>query len=338
MSTPLAEDVTQQLRRLVQTGRFGDALARYQRIEATPDGRRPEAQLLAATAATRVGELALGESMVADALERFRSRGDADGRLRALNLLGVVSWERGRMREAEEYLAQALNLARYLGDSLMVARACNNMASAIHLRGRADEAVGLYRGALLAYQRLGDRRGTAETYHNLGLIYRQLGLWREAEDAVHEAVRHAEMVGEKGLLALVLVGRAELRVDQGELPLAYPDLDRAGALAAGASDEIGGAEVRRVRALAALKAAEFERALADAEAASRIARAYDSALLGAECAALAALALRALHRQPDAEARRHEADEGFRALGALTLQRRFEADWNAAAPASKSQG
>src|SRR6478672_5662993 len=133
MPTPFADDAMQQLRELVRAGRFSEALEWYRAVEATPAGRRGDARLLAATAATRLGEFPVAETL-------------------------------------------------------------------------ADEALGLYRGALLAYQRLGDRRGTAEAYHNLGLIYRQLGDWRSAEDATGEALRHAEVLGERGLLALATTG------------------------------------------------------------------------------------------------------------------------------------
>jgi hypothetical protein len=64
-----------------------------------------------------------------------------------------------------------LELARQLDDTLMAAHASNNLASVAHLRGEPETSLSLYRVALLAYQRLGDRRGTAQTYHNLGLSF-----------------------------------------------------------------------------------------------------------------------------------------------------------------------
>lgn len=329
VATPIDDDATYQLRELVRSGRFAEALECYRRVESSVAGRRPDAQLLAATAATRLGELVAAESLADEALRQFRARGDADGRMRALNLLGVVRFERGRLHEAEAALAEALNLATQLGDSLLAARACNNLASAIHLRGRPDEALGLYRGALLAYQRLGDRRGTAEAYHNLGLIFRQLGEWRDAEDATGEALRHAELVGERGLLALATTGRAELMVERERLAQAEQELERAGRLAAEAGDEIGGAEVERVRALAAYRRGEYAEALRHVEVARLTARAFDAALLAAECAALEALTLKRLKRQADAEERRAEAEAGFRALGALRLLERLADDWRA---------
>lgn len=330
VATPFADDATHQLRELVRTGRFSEALEWFRRAEGSPAGRRPDAQLLAATAATRLGEFPSAEALAAEALGQFRARGDADGRMRSLNLLGVIRFERGRLREAEEALAEALNLATQLGDSLTAARACNNLASALHLRGRPDEAVGLYRGALLAYQRLGDRRGTAEAYHNLGLIYRQLGDWRDAEDATGEALRHAQVVGERGLLALATTGRAELLVEQSHLAQARRELERAGGWAAEAGDEVGGAEIERVRALVALKEGDLERALSHSEAARVTARAFDSALLAAECAAISGLTLKRLGRLPEAEERRAEAEAGFRSLGALRLLEQLGDDWQAA--------
>jgi tetratricopeptide (TPR) repeat protein len=248
--------------------------------------------------------------------------------MRALNLLGVIGFERGQLAEAERRLTEALSIAYRLEDSLVAARACNNLASVIHLRGRPDEAIGLYRGALLSYQRLGDRRGTAETYHNLGLTYRQRLDFDEAEKAVSQAVRHAESVGEPTLMALTSGGRAELRIDQGDTALALTELDRASRMAELAGDTIGVAELHRIRAVAAWRSGRFNEALHEAEAGRRIAEEHEVALLRAECSALAALANRALGRTAEAESRRADAIEAFSALGAVTLLERFAAEWD----------
>ena len=326
-AAPFADDATHELRELVRTGRFRDALDRYRQEEGRPIEPPADARLLAATAATRLGQFADGAALAEQALGRFGARGDLDGKMRALNLLGVLAFERGHLAEAEEYLAEALRLATHLDDSLIAARACNNLASVLHLRGRPDEAVGLYRGALLSYQRVGDRRGTAETYHNLGLTYRQMAEYQEADKAIGQAVRHAEFVGEPSLMALTVTGRAELRVEAGDASVAQPELDRATALAERAGDLVGVAEVGRVRALAALRQGAFELAAREAEAARATAEEHGVALLQAECAALAALAWRGLG-DARAEARRTEAAAGFTALGASQLLSAFEERWN----------
>ena len=322
-----ADDSTDRLRELVRAGRFREALELYRR--APGEAARADARLLAATAATRLGELDLAETLAEEAVHRFAERGDFDGRMRALNLLGVIGFERGRLAEAERRLTEALSIAYRLDDSLAAARACNNLASVAHLQGRPDEAVGLYRGALLGYQRLGDRRGTAETYHNLGLAYRQLADYDEADNAVAQAVRHAESLGEPALMALASGGRAELRIARGDAELALPELDRAARLAEVAGDVIGGAEVQRIRALAALRQGRHVEAALEADAARATAAAHGVALLRAECAAIAALAYRALGRPDPAEERRTEALDLLGALGAVTLLERFREDWSA---------
>lgn len=329
MSTPSAvpDDSAQALRALLAAGRFQDALELHRGLADRPEGRREDVQLLAATAATRLGELELGTSLADKALQQYRRRGDRDGRMRSLNLLGAIHFERGNMAEAEQRFAEALRLGRQLGDSLMLARASNNLASVAQLQGHSDDAAELYRGALLAYQRLGDRRGMAETYHNLGLVYRQTGEWQQAEDADNDAVRHAEMVGERGLLALVLTGRAELSVERGDPALAQRELERAGRLAREASDAIGGADVTRVEALAALRQESWQLALDRAEAARSVALVHGSAQLAAECAGIAARALRELGRTEEANQQRSQAERGFRELGATILLERLELDW-----------
>jgi tetratricopeptide (TPR) repeat protein len=318
--------VAQALRALLVEGRFQDALDRFRELDAGPQSQRPDVQLLAATAATRLGELELGSSLAIEALGHFRTRGDSDGRMRALNLLGAIHWERGRIADADRCFADALRLADKLGDSLMLARASNNLASVAHLQGRSDDAAALYRGALLAYQRLGDRRGTAETYHNLGFAYRQAGEFREAESATANAVRHAELVGEPGLLALVLGAKAELSVERNDTALAERELERATRYAVEAGDEVGRAEVHRVEALNALHQHAWELAVFHAETARAVAVSHESALLAAECAGIAARALRAMGRMEDSAARREQAESGFRQLGATSLLDRLQHD------------
>jgi tetratricopeptide (TPR) repeat protein len=315
------------VRELVRTGRFADALAAYRAVEASLRGRQPELHLLAATASARLGDFVEARSLAGAALEGFRARADRDGRMRTLNLLGVIGFELGRMPEAQRAFADALELARELSDTQLEARVSNNLASVSHLQGRAADALGLYRSALLSYQRLGDRRGAAETCHNLGIAWRQLAAWPEAEDAAGEALRHAEIVGEPTLLALVLTGRAELRVERGEFALAAQELERAERLSRTGDDDVGLAEVRRIRALAALRLEDAEGAIREAGAAHAIARAHAVALLQADCAALLSLAYRRHGDAASAERLQAEAVEIYDALGAAGLRARFEREW-----------
>ena len=66
------EDSTDQLRELVRTGRFREALETFRRVA---ERTTADARLLAATAATRLGELDLAETLADEAVRRFAQRG-----------------------------------------------------------------------------------------------------------------------------------------------------------------------------------------------------------------------------------------------------------------------
>jgi tetratricopeptide (TPR) repeat protein len=316
MTSPTSQPLD-QLRTLLRQGRYQEVLDRY---AAESDGwpaREPSLALAVATAATRLGRLDEGERLAEEALADFRRRADDDGRMRSLNLLGAIAFERGKLAEAAASWRGVLDLARAFRDPTMGARASNNLASVLYLEGRAQEAQSLYREALLAYQRLADRRGMAETCHNLAIALRESDDLVGAEQQDAEAHRHAEVVGDPALVGLTIVGRAETHLRQGDLELAEEELERAAGFYRQANDEVGVAEVDRVRAERFLKLDRLDDALAAAESARAQAERHGSAQLHAECAELAAQALRRLGRDEEAKARFHEAEEIFRALGAL---------------------
>ena len=328
MIAPNAEpDLVATLRALLGAGRYRDVVSSWLAAP-TAEARRSEALLLVATASMRLGDVVQAGQLAEESAEGFRLRADQDGRLRALNLLGAVAFERGALDDAASRFEMARALARQLGDTLFDAHAANNLASVAHLRGDAVTALSLYRAALLGYQRLGDRRGIAQTYHNLGLAFRELGAWQDADEATVQALRHARMVEDAALAALAVTGRAELDVARGALDVAVRELDRASELAVQAGDQIGIAEIGRVRALVALQRNDARAALSEARAAGTMAESQGSALLVAECAAAEALALRRLAQRDEAEASRQRAIDGFARLGAAGLLERFGKEWD----------
>jgi len=327
MSTPHLPDPAGDLRRLLDEGRFRDLLAAHASLEPASLRERPEVELVAATAATRVGELEQAAALAGDATAQFRLRGDVDGEARAVNLIGAIDFERGALTEAQRSFVDALSLARRIADTRLEARAANNLASVMMLRGVPATALGLYRDALSAYQRLGDRRGAAETHHNLGLVYRLLGMQREAAAAIEQAVRHAEFAAAPDLMALALMGRAELELERGDLDLAEHTLACAAALCEAADDAIGAAEVVRLQSRTTLRRGDADAALALALGALEVATTFGAALLIGESRAAAALAARAAGHDAEAAAHREAAIVQFQRLGATLFQERFDAEW-----------
>jgi tetratricopeptide (TPR) repeat protein len=278
----------------------------------------PPAEALAvATAATRLGSLETGESLATSALGGFRQRADDDGRMRCLNLLGAIAYERGSLDDASERFASSLDLSRGLADLQSTARASNNLGSVAYLRGRVEESRSLFREALLAYQRLGDRRGLAETYHNLGIVARESGEIEDATRAAEQAVRHAQVSRDPALIALAMTGKAETAIADGVLEVTREDLDRAEEFAVQAGDELGAGEVNRVRAIRWLRLGELERALEAAMSARATAQRFGSTQIQGECAALAARAARRLGRTEQATGLFGEAQRLFHSLGAV---------------------
>lgn len=324
--TEAADAMARELRDLLAAGRYPDAFALAEH-GLPPAARRPDLRLLAATAATRVGQAERGAALAGEALAGFEGRADADGRLRAINLLGAQAFERGDPVEAERRFTEALALGRQLSDTQMAARAANNLASLLHLRGELERALDLYRAALVSYQRLGDRRGLAETWHNLALVFRQAGDYARADDAGAQAVHHAERVADPSLLALAVMGRAELDLERDEFELAGSRLDRAARLAAAAADQPGQLEVSYLRAVLALREGRLEDASRLAEAALQTAEEMGSALLAAECAGVLALARKRVGDPAAADAWRGRALAGFDRLGAGNVRARFEQEW-----------
>jgi tetratricopeptide (TPR) repeat protein len=313
------------MRTLLQEGRFGDVVTELHRFE----GRTvpADALLMAATAATRLGDLSLGISSASAALTRFHARADIDGRMRSLNLLGVIAYERGELDQAEAHFNESLQLARELDDNLMIARTSNNLASLIYLRNDTNGALTLFRTALLSYQRMGDRRGMAESYHNLGIVFREMDQAADAAAAAAQAVRHAELVGEASLLALAITGRAEIMLAAGELSLAGQELTWAERLATEAEDELGLVEAGRVRALLFLASGKFDRAAEVSGAARKSAEVLKAELLEAECTAVEARALRSSGKIQEAGERYADAIRLFQQQGAIRRREEFERVW-----------
>lgn len=328
MNVPIAsDDPFRELRTLVATGRFREAVDHYRAAQDPRWRQHPEAQLLAATSATRIGDFRLAAPLAEAAENAFRTTADRDGRMRTTNLLGALAWEQGHLADAEERFGEALSLARDLNDSLMAARASNNLASLAQLNDRPDAALSLYRSALVSYQRLGDRRGLIETYHNLSLVFRHAGRWQDAEEATAQALRLAEMMDDPALLGPVLTGLAELRLVTERVELARQDALRASELAKRAGDALVGAEAGRILALVYLALGQLDDALRAASDARQVARRHESTLLEAEAGAAEARVLRAMGRSEAAEERRAEARGLFTQLGATKWLQEFDGAW-----------
>jgi tetratricopeptide (TPR) repeat protein len=146
--------------------------------------------LAAALAHHRSGDLARAEPLYRAILR------DDPYHVNALQLLGLVLYQTGRVEEAIRCLRQALQL------NPGFAEVHNNLSNILTAQGRLDEAIAGFREAI----RL--KPAYAEAHNNLGAALQQLGRFAEADACFREALR-------------LRPDYAEARANLASLPLPY---------------------------------------------------------------------------------------------------------------------
>jgi tetratricopeptide (TPR) repeat protein len=251
--------------------------------------------------------------------------------VRCLNLEGGIHFELGNLELAHQIFHTAVGLADTLPDeSVTLAKLWNNLGMIAHLRADDQLAIEHYADALQIYTAEGDDRGIAQTAHNLALRLAAAGILDGALEHANDAVRHAALVADPALNALVRMGRAEVHLECNEWAAAQGDIFAALAAAMDARDHLGVAEGLRLRAEVALRRGEYDFARKQAEAAYRKAVEVGATITAAECGAVLSIALKRLDREEDAVARYEETAAQFRNAGAIQPLERFLAKWNAA--------
>ena len=320
MVTSLSDEsgLIAELRGLAERGHHQEVLSRLERLPAETVERRTAFALLAAEAHGRLGAHAEAERWAQAALVIARSRGERHAELRARNYQGAIALEGGDVEAAEPHFAAALELARSLEDHATEARCLNNLGIIANLRGDALGALANYQLALAAYQQAGLVRGMAETQHNIGISWRDLGDYRRALASAEEATRLAEQqVRDDALSAQAITGRAELHLLQGDIELAAAELALAAAAYQRLQHPVGLAEVWRLQAGVARAQGDLGQAARTLRQAAELARQQGSAHTLAEIERDLGGALEATHDVASARAARQRAVDLYRRLGAL---------------------
>ena len=333
--TPAAapERVAEEIEALVGSGRFGDA---FQRFTSDESVRHASAQveLALAMAAARLGEYRRAVDLASSALGRFAKERNPAGQMRAFNLLGGVAFEQGRLDEAEICFRDAERLAVSVGDPIAQAKTRNNRAMIAHLRGRAYLAVEYWRGALILYEAQRDFRGALQTHYNLGLAYRELGLFRASRDHNARASALLAQVPDPALEGVVLLGKAELAFAESEISAAEELVERAAILAQSSGDQAGQIAVHRLRALMRIDAGDHEAGRAEAGAGRELAIRLGARLLATECAVIQALALAGAGHLDRGEELFKQSVQSLEGLGATRLIAWADREWVRTQPGS----
>ena len=316
---------------LVNASRFREALSLFLEWCERSVELAPVSQLLAAHSALRLGEFQLAGTLAAAVQPELYAIGDQDCLLDCANLLGAVAFERGNIDGAEIQFRSVLQIAEGAGCARFIARSANNLAVIAHMRGHPRHAAALYQKALTAYQQIEDQRGIIETRYNLALSRRETGRAAATLSACTRVVDAAERFGAGGLIALTLLGRAELLIECDALEQAAADIDRARLLAWLEGNEPHVLESERLQALLALRRGQPAHAYRHAELVRSRASHSGCALIAAESAALAALALKADRRLPEAAVANDLAVASLVALGATARLENHARAWRGTA-------
>jgi tetratricopeptide (TPR) repeat protein len=256
-----------------------------ERVSALPEAAvvaEPELAVLYADSCRRIGQ-ALRSLEVGERLESsVRRTGRKDLTLRLTNVIGMALFEAGRMEEAARRFQALLDDATAWRNVEFTARAANNQGIIANVQGRRDLALSCYQHALAAYQGLGHFRGLAQTHHNLGISYRDLGLHAEADAHYRRAIEFGRKAGSEDVIALAELERAVLRAMAGDGRMAEALARRASHRFRRLGDPVGRAEALRVLAAAARADGRNRLAEKRLDAAFAVAREHQDQLLLAE--------------------------------------------------------
>lgn len=205
--------------------RTGDAYEAYQRAAAA--AKRWHNPLIRRRALIGLAGLMLHNGNEADALNLLQEalstldEGEADGAL--FSQLGAVLVRLGRIEEGIATHLQALETLQEGGDLPRLARAHLRIGTAYHAAGQFDHAHDQLQSGLQLMRVLGDSFAQARLMTNLGTLYADQDLWREALGAWRDALALQGYLNDEGGMAATLynIGDLEWRFGRAEEALPY---------------------------------------------------------------------------------------------------------------------
>lgn len=244
--------------------------------------REPELGFLFGAALRRRGEkhgaLRILEAVLDSAYASSNSRLIRE----SMNLAGAVLLELGRLAQADGLFQGVLESAIRSGDQFYAATAYHNLGVAAEIRCQHTVALAYFQRALAQFQQLGHLRGIGEVHQNLGMIYRTLGLYAEADSHFEHAFQLFASYGSVDELNAAESERALLNCYRGDVRLAEATALRAysQALAHGLDRNRG--ETLRVLGIIASAAGDWPSAEERFRTSLATARATTNPLLEAE--------------------------------------------------------
>lgn len=140
--------------------------------------------------------LGLATAKLGQALELARRTGEEEAVELCLGGLGLLSRQRGDVKQAVAYYLEGLALAEKTGHRRREASLSNNLAFAYKVQGQAQEAAQRFARALELWHEIGDLEEEARILNNLGFLYLDLGETEKALDAYQKALPLRRLAGD----------------------------------------------------------------------------------------------------------------------------------------------
>ncbi|MCC5929617.1 MAG: tetratricopeptide repeat protein [Cyclobacteriaceae bacterium] len=138
-------------------------------------------------------------------LRYFESMQEYNGTGRALNLLGIVAYNRKDFQSALGYFKKHLKNSVTVNDSLEIASSYNNMASAYNELEQRDSAYLYFEKSLSLKENLGMIQNLGNVYQNLGGMYSDDGEFAHAREYFQKALEVYGQMGNQRNIAIVWV-------------------------------------------------------------------------------------------------------------------------------------
>ncbi len=201
-------------------------------------------------------------------------------------------------------------------DPVLIGRFMLNMGVISNIEGDLENALWHYLRARALFRDNGDRPSEALALQNLGMIYADREEWEASADMYEQCLGLCEWLGNRPMVAKVLLNQTEVLVARGEFDRAVHGCELSKSISVEIGDEVERGEAFRWLGYAYRKAGKLTEAELALKEALRVAQRFRVKLLEAE-ASRELWELKRAWQDAEAAARwREKALELFREMGA----------------------